>query len=324
MKAAVFRKYGPPEVLKIEDVPKPVPKDNQVLIKVKACSVSAGDCELRRFDFPGWFWLPLRLVMGLFKPRIKILGQELSGEIVALGSKVDNFQLGDEICTITNINMGGYGEYVALKSTWGMALKPSNMSFTQAAGLPVGAFNALHFVRKANLQHGQKMLINGAGGSIGTIALQMAKHKGVKVTCVDSADKLDMLTSLGADHVLDYQKGHFSENNDEYDVIFDMVQKNSLPKSLRVLKEGGCYILANMGTKQVRQGIWASWTKKQKIVMALAGENPEDLKHVVQLVEQGVIKTMIDKEYKLENIVEAHRYVESGKKQGCVVIDFSL
>lgn len=321
MKAVLFRKYGPPSVLQMEEVDKPVPKDNEVLIKVHACSVSAGDCELRRFDFPGWFWLPLRLVMGLFKPRIKILGQELSGEIVAKGSEVSKFDLGDQVCAITNINMGGYAEYVCLKATRGMALKPKNMTFTQAAALPVGAFNALHFVRKAELRSGQKMLINGAGGSIGTIAIQMAKYKGLEVTCVDSGEKLEMLKSIGADYVIDYQKEDFTKNGKKYDVIFDMVQKNSVKNSLNSLSEKGCYILANMGTKQVRQGLWASWTGKRKIVMALAGENSEDLEYVIKLVEEGIIETVIDKEYTLDKMVEAHTYVESGHKKGCVVVN---
>ena len=226
MKAIIWTKYGPPNVLQLKEIKKPVPKDNEVLIRICAATVTAGDCEARSFKFPILFWLPLRILFGLIKPRIKILGQELSGEIESVGKKVELFRKGDNIFAPTDINFGAYAEYRCLSSTLPMAIKPTNMSYEEAATIPTGGLNALHFIRKGNIQSGDKVLINGAAGSIGICAIQIAKTMNAEVTGVDSTEKLAMLRSIGADHVIDYTQEDFTKNDQTYDVIIDIAGKS--------------------------------------------------------------------------------------------------
>jgi NADPH:quinone reductase-like Zn-dependent oxidoreductase len=228
MKAIVWTAYGPPEVLQLRDVPKPTPKANEVLIKVRAVLASTGDCEMRRLGLPAWVQLPLRLYVGFSKPvRITILGSYLAGDIEAVGSGVTRFAVGDAVFGRSDLNFGAYAEYVCLSEKAPLVTKPASMTYEEAAPIALGGLESLHFLRLANIQPGHKVLINGAGGSIGSYAVQLAKHFGARVTGVDSPDKLDMLRAIGADHVIDYTREDFSANGVKYDCILDVVLHSS-------------------------------------------------------------------------------------------------
>jgi len=319
MKAIVFTKYGPPDVLQLKDVEKPTPKDDEVLIKIHAATVATADCELRSFTFTLWLWLPLRIMFGVIKPRIRILGQELAGEIEAVGKNVKGFEKGDQVFAPIN-GFGAHAEYICLSGSAAMATKPTNMSYEEAASVTVFALNALHFIRKANIESGQKVIINGAGGSIGTIAVQLAKHFGAEVTAVDSAGKLDMLRSIGADHVIDYAQEDFTKNGETYDVILDVVGKSSFSPSMRSLRKNGRYVLANPRLLPILRGLWTSNTSSKKVLFEFASYKSEDLIFLRDLIQAGKIKSVIDRSYPLEQVAEAHRYVDSGQKMGNVVI----
>ena len=320
MKAIIWTKYGSPDVLDFKEIEKPTPRDDEVLIRVVAATVFAGDCEMRGFDFPLSFWLPLRIMFGLRRPRAKILGQELAGEIEAVGNEVTQFRKGDEVFAPTDRKFGAYAEYKCLRGTHPMAIKPANMSCEEAATVPTGGLNALHFLRKGNIQSGQKVLINGAAGSIGTYAVQIAKVLGAEVTAVDSARKLDMLRSIGADHVIDYTQEDFTQNGKTYDVIVDVVGKSSFSRSVRSLKQNGRYVLGNPRFSGMIKGLWTSMTSSKKVIIALAPYRTEDLIFLKELIEAGKIKSVIDRRYPLEQVADAHRYVETGQKAGHVVI----
>jgi 2-desacetyl-2-hydroxyethyl bacteriochlorophyllide A dehydrogenase len=320
MKAIVWTRYGSPDVLELKEIEKPIPKDNEVLIRIVATTVFAGDCEMRRFDFPISFWLPLRIMFGLRKPRIKIMGQELAGEIEATGKEVTLFRKGDQVFAPTDMRFGAYAEFICLPVTHPMAIIPSNMSHEEAATVPTGGLNALHFLRKGSARSGQKVLINGAAGSIGTYAVQLAKTLGAEVTAVDSTGKLDMLRSIGADHVIDYTQEDFTRSGKAYDVIIDVVGKSPFSRSVRSLKTNGRYILGNPGFTGMIRGLWTSMTGSRKVIAALAGYKTEDLVFLKELVEAGKIKSVIDRRYPLAQVADAHRYVETGQKSGHVVI----
>lgn len=320
MKAIIWPKYGSPDVLQLAEVEKPIPKGNEVLIRIMATTVFAGDCEMRRFDFPASFWIPLRLMFGLWKPRVKILGQELAGEIEAVGADVTRFKVGDAIFAPTDRYFGAYAEYLCLPSTLPIALKPSNMTYEEAATVPVGGLNALHFLRKGNVESGQSVLINGAGGGIGTFAVQIAKTIGTEVTAVDSAAKLDMLRSIGADHVIDYEREDFTRNGESYDVIIDVVGKSPYARSVRSLKDNGRYILGNPRIAGIFRGLWTSMTSSRKVIAALTPYRTEDLGFLKELIEARQLRSVIDRRYPLEQAVDAHRYVETGRKAGNVVL----
>lgn len=324
MKAIVLTNYGPPDALQLQDIDKPTPRDNEVLIKVHASTVTAGDCEFRRVAFPIWIAIPLRLYMGITKPRKPIiLGQELAGEIEAVGKDVTQFKVGDAVFGSTGFSFGGYAEYNCLPAESEdtvLALKPTNMTYAEAAGVPTGGLESLHFLRHANIQPGQTILINGAGGSIGTFGIQLAKHYGAVVTAVDSAAKLDMLRSIGADHVIDYKQEDFTKRGETYDVIFDVIGTSSFSGSIKSLKPNGRYLIANPRMSKMIRGMWTSRTSSKKVIFALAGRKTEDLIHLKELIEAGHLKTIIDKTYPLEQTAEAHRYVETGQKAGHVII----
>ncbi len=321
MRAIVWPKYGPPDVLQLKVVETPTPKDDEVLIKVVAATVFAGDCEMRGFNFPISFWLPLRLMFGLRKPKRKaqILGQELAGVIDAVGQDVTQFKKGDQVFAPAE-RFGAYAEYICIPAAKTIVRKPSNMSYEEAATVPVGGLNALHFLRKGNVQTGQKVLINGAAGSIGTFAVQIAKIFGAEVTAVDSTSKLDMLRSIGADQVIDYTQEDFTRNGKTYDVIIDVVGKSSYSRSLKSLNENGRYILGNPRFAGLFKGLWTSLTSSKKVIAPLTGYKTENLVYLKDLIEAGQMRTVIDRRYPLEDIVEAHRYVETGQKTGHVVI----
>lgn len=320
MKAIVWPKYGTPDVLQFKEVEKPEPKDNEVLIKIHAATVTPGDCELRRFEMHVLFWLPLRIYMGVFKPKRPILGMELAGEIEEIGKNVTGFKKGDQVFSGTGMKFGAYAEYKCQKSASLISIKPSNMSYEEAATVPTGGLNALHYIRKGNIQPGQKVLINGAAGCFGTYAVQIAKLFGAEVTGVDSSHKMDMLRLIGADHVIDYTQEDFTKNGKTYDVIFDVVGKGSVSRAMRSLTKNGHYILATPWVFQVMRGLWSAMTSKRKFIFELAREKTEDLIYLTELIEAGKIKAVIDRSYPLKDMAEAHRYVESGKKVGHVTI----
>jgi len=320
MKAIVYTKYGPPDVLQLKEVEKPIPKDNEVLIRIYATTVTAGDCEMRSFKIPILFWLPLRIYMGLRKPRIKILGQELAGEIESVGKKVTQFKKGDQVFTATEMSLGAYAEYICLPSRYAMAIKPANMTYEEAATVPVGGLNALHFLRKGNIRMGQKVLIYGATGSIGTFAVQLARYFGAEVTGVCSTPNLELVKSLGADKVIDYTKEDFAKSGETYDVIFETVGKSSFSRGKRSLKKKGVYLLANPGISQMVRGLWTSMTSSKKVITNLASYRTKDLVFLKELIEAGQLKSVIDRRYPLEQTAEAHSYVDKGHKKGNVVI----
>jgi NADPH:quinone reductase-like Zn-dependent oxidoreductase len=325
MKAIVWTKYGSPDVLRLQEVEKPAPKDDEVLIRIYATTVTAGDCEIRGLKLPIYLNLAMRLWRGLMKPRgTSILGTELAGEIEAVGKDVKVFKEGDQVFGSAGMDFGANAEYICLperpgEMEGGVTIKPANMTYEEAATVPFGGRDALHFLRKGDIQSGQKILINGAGGSIGTFAVQLAKYYGARVTAVDSAAKLDMLRSLGADQVVDYTQEDFTERGEVYDVIFDVVGKASFSRSDKAIKQNGTYLLANPSSQMV-QGLWTSLTSRKRVVMETASGTIKDLVFLRGLIEEGKIRTVIDRTYPLEQIAEAHRYVETGQKKGNVVI----
>ena len=324
MRSIVWTKYGPPDGLQLREIEKPTPKDNEVLVKIRAATVTAGDSELRRLKFPVLLRFPLRIYNGFSKPkRITILGQELAGEIEAVGKNVKRFRKGDQVFGTTGLRFGAYAEYICLPeaSQIGvLASKPVNMSYEEAAAVPTGGLEALHFLRKAAIHSGQKVLILGAGGSIGTFAVQLARCFGAEVTGVDSVGKLDMLRSIGAEHVMDYTREDFTQSSETYDVIFDVMGKGSFSGSVRSLNQNGCYLLGNAGLTQMVRGRWTSWRSSQKVIIGAAIQKTEDLLFLKELIEAGKIKSVIDRSYPLEQKAEAHRYVDTGQKKGNVVI----
>ena len=324
MKAIVWTKYGSPDGLQLREIDKPVPRDNEVLIRIAATTVTTGDCELRILKIPVLFRLPARIYNGLLKPkRITILGQELAGEIETTGKDVRLFKQGDQVFASTGLSFGGYAEYICLPEETKMgvlAKKPVNMTYEEAAAVPTGGLEALHFLRKGNIQHGQKVLIIGAGGSIGTFAVQLARHFGAEVTGVDSTEKLDMLRSIGAVHVIDYTREDFTKNGETYDVIFDIMGKSSFSGSIKSLKQNGRYLIGNPGLIQIVRGRWISMRSSKKVIIGAAIQKIEDLVFLKELIEAGEIKSVIDRRYPLEQTAEAHRYVDTGQKKGNVVI----
>jgi len=323
MKAIVCTKYGPPDVLQLKDVEKPTPKDNEVLIRVHAATVTAGDCGLRSLKFPLLLQLLARIGFGFRGPRKKILGQELAGEIEAVGKEVTRFRKGDQVFGWSGLRLGAYAEYTCLPEKGVLAIKPSTMTYEEAAAFPVGGLDAVYFLRRGHIQSGQKVLINGAGGSIGTFAIQLAKYFGADVTAVDSTGKLDMLRSLGADQVIDYTQADFTKGGETYDVIFDVVGTSSFSRSVKLLTLNGRYLLANPKLSQQVRGRWASRRSSKQVIpwkALAASEYTEDFNFLTELIEAGKIQSVIDRCYPLEQIAEAHRYVDTGHKKGNVVI----
>jgi NADPH:quinone reductase-like Zn-dependent oxidoreductase len=327
MKAIIWTKYGPPDVLQLKEVEKPTPKDNEVLIKIHVATVTMGDCEIRNLKFSGLLRYLMRIYFGLRKPRkITILGQELAGEIEAVGNDVKLFKKGDQVFATTGFHFGAYAEYICLpeESKDGVvALKPDNMTYEEAAVVPIGGIEALHFLRKADIQKGQTILISGASGSIGTVAIQLAKYYGAEVTGVGNPKSLNVMKSLGADKVIDYTKEDFTESGETYDVIFDVIGKSPFSSCVNSLNERGTYLLANPKISLINREKRASKKSDKKYIsgnMDNTSERTEQLNFLKELIEAGKITSVIDRRYSLEKIVEAHNYVETGMKTGNVVI----
>ncbi|WP_346864116.1 NAD(P)-dependent alcohol dehydrogenase [uncultured Draconibacterium sp.] len=321
MKAIICTKYGTPEVLKMVEVDKPVPKNNEVLIKIHATTVNGADARIRGAVFPSIFNFPVKLAMGFKGPRKKILGVELAGTIEKIGTGVTRFKVGDEIFASTGANFGAHAEYICLAETAEMTHKPSNMSFEEAAAVPHCALAALYFLKKGKIQPGQKVLIHGAAGGIGTFAVQIAKTMGALVTGVCSTSGIEMVKSIGADKVIDYTRENISNYDDTYDVIFDTVGKSSIPECLEVLNENGQYLSAvHLELSRMLEGIKASLTSNKKVIGGVASYTVENLNYLKNLIEAGKLKTVIDKQYSFHQMVEAHTYVDTGHKKGHVII----
>ena len=324
MKAIVWTKYGPPDGLQLRNVEKPIPKDNEVLIKIHATTVTAGDCEMRGMNLPLMYRFFMRLYIGLRKPkRITILGMELAGEVEEIGTNVNSFKKGDQVfAALGFVNIGTNAEYICLpvdsKETL-IVLKPVNISFEEAAAVPVGGLEAINFIGNGNVREGQKVLINGAGGTIGTFALQLAKYFGAVVTGVDSTEKLDLLRSIGADHVIDYTQEDLATRTERFDVILDVVGKRSLSDFKKILKKDGLLLLANPKLSHVIHGRLSSI----KVKAGTSSSKKEDLLFLRELLETGKIKSVIDRAFPLEQAVQAHQYVETGKKKGHVILTIS-
>ena len=320
MKAIVWTKYGSADGLQLREVAKPAPKDDEVLIRVHATTVTTPDCELRSLKTSPALWLPLRLYLGLLKPtRVTILGQELAGEIEATGKDVTRFKKGDPVFAWTGLRLGGNAEYACLREDATMAIKPASMSYEEAAAAPLGGLEAWRYLN-GNIRAGQKVLIIGAGGTIGSFAVQLAKHFGAEVTGVDSAEKLDMLRSIGADHVIDYIREDFTQNGETYDVIFDAPGKSSFSRSQRSLRPEGQYLSANPGMPEMLRIMRNMITRPRRAMPEYTSSRNDDLVSLGGLIEAGKIKPVIDRRYPLEQTAEAHRYVEAGHKKGNVVI----
>ncbi|HSK66508.1 MAG TPA: NAD(P)-dependent alcohol dehydrogenase [Anaerolineales bacterium] len=328
MKAAVYTEFGPPQVLKLKDVAMPTPRDNEILVKIYAASVNIGDLwarnfkdiSPRKFTMPLPLWLPSRLYFGLSKPRVNILGSEFAGIVEATGRDVKRFRKGDPVFGYRGQSMGTYAEYLCMPEDGLVALKPANMTFEQAAVVSYGTLTALNLMRHVNVQPGQKVLINGASGGIGSAAIQLAKYFGAEVTAVCGTQRIEFVKSLGADHVIDYAKEDFTQNGETYDLIFDIPGKSLFSRCKDSLKPDGCILYASFKMKQLIEMLWTSRTDGRKVICALSGEKPEDLLFIKELIEAGKLKSIVDRCYPLEQAAEAHRYVESGQKRGSVVI----
>ena len=315
MKAVVFTQYGPPEVLQLKEEEKPTPKANEILIRVKATAVNSGDLRLRKAD-P----FAVRLFLGLTKPKLNILGGVLSGKVEATGNNVKRFKIGDNVFGSTGMRFGAYAEYICLSENEAIALKPDSLTYSEAAVIPFGAATALYFIKKANIRSGQKVLINGASGAMGSAAVQIAKYYGAVVTGVCSTGNVALVKSLGADEVIDYSKEDFTKNGKTYDVIFDSVNKLSFSACIKLLTISGTLILSAADLSGMLHGLWTSLTSRRKVLTGIISQNVEDMIFIKSLVESGKLKPVIDRTYSLTQMAEAHEYTELGHKKGNVAI----
>lgn len=328
MKAITYTEYGSPDVLQLQEIAKPEPKENEILIRIRATRVNYGDMLARKFgsittkefNMPGIFLLPTRLEFGIRKPKKYILGSEFSGEVESVGKDVKRFKVGDAVFGYRGPSFGTYAEYLCMSESGLVTHKPTNMSFEEATLIPYGALTALSHLKKVNIQPGQKVLVNGASGGIGSAGLQLAKYFGAEVTGVCSTAKLDFVKSLGADKVIDYTKEDFTQNGETYDLIYDILGKHSFEKCQSSLTSTGILLYASFKTKQLIQMWQTSKSTGKKVICTLSSETLDDLNFVKELVEAGKLKTVIDKRFPLEETAEAHRYYESGKNTGNVVI----
>lgn len=320
MKAYVCRRYGGPEVVELVDVPKPVPKDNEVLVKIHATTVTSGDWRVRTLTMPRGFAPIARLALGITRPRQPILGTELAGVIETVGKEVTRFRPGDEVLGFPGGQMGCHAQYRVLAESGPIALKPSNLSFEQAASLCFGGSTALHFLRKAEIKAADKVLVIGASGGVGTAVVQLAKHFGAEVTGVTSRTNLDLVMSLGADAAIDYTREDFTARNETYDVIADTVTATSFARCKDALRENGRLLVIAGGMSDLLASLWVPLTGSRKVIAGPAEERPEDVQRLADLAESGALKPVIDRRYSFTQMAEAHAYVATGRKRGSVVV----
>ncbi len=315
MQAAVYTRYGAPEVLQVKEWAKPSPKENEILVKVHATSVTSADCRLRKAD-P----FAVRFFFGLFQPKKNVLGGVLSGEVEAVGANVTKFKAGDLVFGSAYPHFGAYAEYICLPETGALALKPENISHEEAAALPFGGMTAWYFLQKANIRPGQKVLIYGASGAVGSAAVQMAKYLGAEVTGVCSTGNMEMVQSLGADHVIDYTQTDFSKTGAPYDVVYETVNKAPVASCIAALKKGGTLVLGASMPAEMIQGAWASLASGIKVISGVAVETAEAVQYLKKMTEEGKMKAVVDNVYPLTDIAAAHAYVDKGHKKGNVVV----
>jgi NADPH:quinone reductase-like Zn-dependent oxidoreductase len=320
MKAIVYERYGAPDVLELKQVPKPAPKDDELLIRIHATTVTSGDWRARSLELPAGFGLMGRLFFGISKPRQPILGTELAGEVEAVGRNVEKFKVGDQVFAFPGAGMGSYAEYRCMRESGAVARKPANLGYEEAAALSFGGATALDFFKRAKLARGEKVLVNGASGGVGTAAVQLAKHFGAHVTGVCSAANMEMVRSLGSEHVIDYTKEDFTKNGETYAVIVDTVGTAPFSRVQRSLDEAGRLLVVLGGLADLLGAPWVSLTSKKKVIAGPASERAEDLHFLAELAEKGEFKPVIDRSYPLEQAVEAHRYVDTGRKRGNVIL----
>ncbi|RPH36537.1 NAD(P)-dependent alcohol dehydrogenase [bacterium] len=320
MKAIVYERYGPPDVLQLKEVEKPTPKDNEVLIKIHATTVTSGDWRARSLNVPPGFGLMSRLFFGVSRPRQPILGTELAGEIEAVGKDVSKFKVGDQVFAFSGAAMGCYAEYKCMPEDGPVAPKPPNLTYEEAAALSFGGTTALNFFRRGKLQSGEKVLINGASGGVGTAAVQLARHFGAEATGVCSGANVELVRSLGAAHIIDYTKEDFTRNGETYDIIVDTVGSAPFSRSEQSLKDGGRLLLVLGGLSGLLLVPWVAMTSSKKVIAGPAAERAEDLRILAELAKAGEFRPVIDRRYPFEQIVEAHRYVDTGRKRGNVVV----
>lgn len=315
MKAAVYLQYGPPAVLQIKEVAKPVPKPNEILIRIRSTAVNSGDVRLRKAD-P----LAVRFIFGLLKPKINILGSVFSGEVEEIGNEVKIFKVGDQVFGHTDMHFGAYAEYLCVPEDGTLAIKPAGITHAEAAAIPFGGVTAWHFIKKAAIKPGQKVLVVGASGAVGSAAVQLAKWLGAHVTGVCSTANIALVQSIGADKAIDYTKEHFIKNGETYDVIFDAVNTLDVFSSLNSLNKNGIMILSAAGMLKMLQGLWISITSSKKVKTGVISHTAADIATLKQLIETGKLKPVIDSTYSLAQIAEAHAYVEKGHKKGNISI----
>jgi NADPH:quinone reductase-like Zn-dependent oxidoreductase len=320
VKAIVYERYGPPDVLQLKEVAKPTAKDDEVLIEVRATTASSGDARLRAMNLPAGFGLVGRLAFGVFAPRRGILGAELSGMIAAVGKNVTRFEVADPVVAMAGAGMGCYAEFRAIREDGALAKKPANLTFEEAAAMSFGGTTALDFFRRGKLEKGERLLVNGASGAVGTAAVQLAKHFGAHVTGVCSTANLELVRSLGADAVIDYTKEDFTRNGEAYDLIMDTVGTAPFSRSKGSLKAGGRLLLVLSGMLDILGSPWVNMTTDKRVVAGPASERAEDLRLLAELAEKGEYRPVIDRSYPLERTAEAHAYVDTGRKKGSVVL----
>jgi len=320
MRAIVYEKYGPPEVLQLKGVEKPTPKDNEVLIRTQVATVTSGDWRVRSLNVPFGFGLIMRLVFGISRPKQPILGSELAGVIETVGKDVSKFTVGDLVFAFSDAAMGCHAEYKCMAEDGAVVPKPSSLTFEEAAALSFGGTTALDFLRRAKLQSGESVLVNGASGAVGTAAVQLAKHFGAIVTGVCSSANVELVRSLGATHVIDYTQQDFTRNGETYDVIVDTVGTAPFSRSKASLKEGGRLLMVLAELPEMLRAPWVSMTSSKKVIAGPATVRVEDLRFLAGLAEAGAFKPVIDRRYTFEQIAEAHRYVDTGRKKGNVII----
>jgi len=320
MKAIVYERYGPPDVLQLKEMENPIPKDNEVLIRIRATTVTSGDCRVRSLNMPVGFGLISRLVLGVSRPRQPILGSELAGEIESVGKDVRKFKVGDQVFAFSGAGLGCHAEYKCMSENAAVALKPPNLTYDEAAALPFGGTTALDFLRRGKLQNGERVLVNGASGGVGTAAVQLAKYFGADVTGVCSTANVELVRSLGANHVIDYTAEDFTQNGASYDVIVDTVGTAPFSRSKGSLNERGRLLQVLGGLPDMLEIPWIRMTSTKKVIAGPSAERAEDFLFLAKLAREGHFKPVIDRRYPFERIADAHRYVDTGRKKGSVVI----